>query len=39
MIINSKYIALKEYIPSGNPELFHFSLNNKNIEPSEKYPT
>ena len=32
MIINSKYIALKEYIPSGNPELFHFSLNNKNIE-------
>ena len=32
MIINSKYIALKEYIPSGSPDLFHFSLNNKNIE-------
>ena len=32
MIINSKYIALKEYIPSGNPELFHFSLNNKKQE-------
>ena len=32
MIINSKYIALKEYIPLGNPELFHFSLNNENIK-------
>ena len=32
MIINSKYIALKEYIPSGNPELFHFSLNSEDIK-------
>jgi len=32
MIINSKYIALKEYISLGNPKLSHFSLNNEKIK-------
>ncbi len=32
MIINSKFIALKEYIPTGSPELFHFSINNEKIK-------
>ena len=31
-IINSKYIALKEYIPIGIPELTHFSLNSEKIK-------
>ena len=32
MFINSKYITLKKYIPSGYPELSHFSLNNEKIK-------
>ncbi|PPR53546.1 MAG: putative NADP-dependent oxidoreductase YfmJ [Alphaproteobacteria bacterium MarineAlpha5_Bin6] len=31
MSLISKYITLKEYIPSGNPELNHFGINNENI--------
>ena len=32
MIINSKYIALKKYIPSGNPNINDFSLNTKELK-------
>ena len=31
MNINSKFIALREYIPSGYPKLSHFTVNNKEI--------
>ena len=31
MSITSKFISLKEYIPAGNPELSHFSLNASEI--------
>ncbi len=31
MAITSKFISLKEYIPAGNPELSHFSLNASEI--------
>tara|TARA_B100001123_G_scaffold342660_1_gene388860 strand:- start:1454 stop:2458 length:1005 start_codon:yes stop_codon:yes gene_type:complete len=32
MSLNSKFIALKEYIPSGNAELNHFEIKEKEIE-------
>ena len=31
MPIISKFVALKEYIPSGNPELSHFEIKEENI--------
>ena len=31
MNIKSKFIALKEYIPSGYPKLSHFTVDNKEI--------
>ena len=31
MSTTSKFISLKEYIPAGNPELSHFSLNASEI--------
>ena len=31
MNINSKFITLREYIPSGHPKLSHFTVNNKEI--------
>ena len=31
MSTTSKFISLKEYIPTGSPELSHFKLNTKEI--------
>ena len=31
MSIESKYVALKEYIPMGNPSLSHFDLKSETI--------
>ena len=32
MTVTSKYIALKEYIPEGNPSLSQFTVKEENIE-------
>ena len=38
MSITSKFISLKEYIPTGSPKLSHFILNTKeiNLENNDK---